>query len=181
MLQIEPERKATKPKSKRRQDHTQTLIRRAGLADMPLFSEFQRQFYKELREIVSRENPPLRAYLKTRGRIVLKLMRKWIRSKNAVVLIAEEKSDPIGFTTVSIEKHPISALKRYGYVGFMFVKPRHRGKGISSLLMKEAIAWLARRRINHVALSVEMDNKHAHAIYQRWGFRNCSVLMWKIE
>jgi GNAT superfamily N-acetyltransferase len=159
-------------------------IRRAGLADIRLLDKFQKQFYKELREIVSRENPLLKAYLKPSRqghRFVVKLLRKWIRSKNALVLIAEEESNPIGFTTVSIEKHPILGLKRYGYIGFMFMKPRHRSKGISSLLMKETLAWLARRRVKHVGLSVEMENKYAHAIYRRWGFRSFSVFMWKIE
>jgi GNAT superfamily N-acetyltransferase len=160
-------------------------IRRALLVDIPLLVTLEKEFRRDERAIVLKENPRWKPYLPVRsGRdagVVAKFMRQLIRSKNARVFIVEEKSKPVGFSTVSIEKgHPISAPRRSGFVGYMFVRRPYRGRGISSLMMREALAWLGKRKIQHISLSVIKDNKRAHAIWRKWGFRDFFAITWKL-
>jgi len=109
-------------------------------------------------------------------------MRKWIRSTNALVLIAEENSHSVGFSTACIEtNHGIYGPKRFGFIGFVFVKRQHRGRRISSLMMREMLAWFAKRKIKHVSLSVMASNGPARAIWKKWGFVDFSVWAWKVH
>ena len=88
----------------------------------------------------------------------------------------------MGFLTASIEmNHGIYGPKRYGFIGFVFVRRQYRGQGISSLMVKETLAWLARRKIQHVCLTVIADNKPARAIWEKWGFGDFFVFAWKLD
>lgn len=48
-------------------------------------------------------------------------------------------------------------------------------------MMKEAMAWLARRKMKHVALTVLEDNEPARSIYKKWGFHDLVVVAWKLK
>lgn len=160
-------------------------IRRARVADLPLLARMEREFDRDQREIVLKENPRLKLYLKRvpgKDKITSKRIRKWVRSKNAIVLIAELDARPAGFSTVSIEKNwPKLLPRRYGFIGYMFVRRQYRGQKISSLMMEKALAWLATRQMKHVALTVIGDNKPARAIWAKWGFHDYVVFAWKLK
>jgi ribosomal protein S18 acetylase RimI-like enzyme len=46
-------------------------------------------------------------------------------------------------------------------------------------MMKKAQEWFANRKVEHVMLTVLTDNKHARAIYKRWGFFDFVSTLWK--
>jgi ribosomal protein S18 acetylase RimI-like enzyme len=159
-------------------------IRKARLSDLTTLAALEREFYRDQRAIVLKQKPELRIYLQQApgGQHVLrKRMRHWIRSRNAVVFIAEANSRAIGFLTVSIDRTPPPWLPaRRGFLGYVFVKRRYRGQRISSMLMEMALAWLAERKIKHVCLTVIEDNKPARAIWKKWGFYDFIVVAWKL-
>ena len=160
-------------------------IRRARLVDTPLLIKLESEFFRDIREIVLKENPKLKPYMQQRrgrDRIITKWIGKWLRAKNTVVFIAEADSSPAGFAVVWIDTNPPPFLpRRFGFIGYMFVRRRFRGQRISSLMMREALAWFAKRQIKHVALSVIADNKPARAIWGKWGFYGFNVFMWKVN
>ena len=47
------------------------------------------------------------------------------------------------------------------------------------MLMEETLRWLAKRKIEHVHLTVIDNNEPARAIYRRWGFVDFGVGVWK--
>lgn len=153
--------------------------------DLPLLANLQSEFFRDQRRIVLNENPRLKPYLQKSSdgkSSLVKQLRTWIRSGNAIVLIAEADSKPAGFATVSIQKNPPQWLpKRYGFIGYVFVRSRYRGQGISSMMMEQALAWFASRKIRHVALTVIEDNKPARAIWKKWGFYDFVVFAWKVN
>ena len=109
-------------------------------------------------------------------------MRKWIASTNCIVFIAEADSIPCGFTVAWIGTSPeIFRPKRYGFIGIMFVRREYRGRGVSSLMIKETLAWFAKRKVKHVGLTVVKQNRHARRVYQKWGFADFVVNMWKMD
>jgi GNAT superfamily N-acetyltransferase len=148
-------------------------IRKACMMDLPHLTEI-REFDRDQRKIVLKETPGLRVHVKRsagRSKAFAKWARNWIRSRNAIVLIAETGSKPVGFSASWIQRNPPAALpKLYGFIGYLFVKRSYRGQGISSMLMEETLLWFAKRRIKHVALTVIEGNRPARTIYKNWGF-----------
>ena len=159
-------------------------IRQARIADTVILVRLEREFDRDEQQLVLRENPQLKPYLRTRlsTRLSAQWMRNWIRSRNALVLIAEADSVPCGFAVAWIgTSSTIFRPKRYGFIGIMFVKRQYRGRRISSLMMKEAFSWFAKRKVKYVSLTVIKDNKHARRIYEKWGFCDFVITMWKAD
>jgi ribosomal protein S18 acetylase RimI-like enzyme len=59
---------------------------------------------------------------------------------------------------------------RRGYVQRLAVEPEHRGKGLGSLLVLDALAWLRRWRANAAFVNTQEANVAALALYERLGF-----------
>jgi GNAT superfamily N-acetyltransferase len=156
-------------------------IREARLADIPLLVRLEREFDRDERQPALKENPAIRPYLRTSSaKYSAQRMRKWTRSRNTRVVIAENDSVPCGYSVAWIATNPaIFRPKRYGLIGILFVQREYRGHKISSLMVKDVYAWFSRRGINYVFLSVLSDNKYARSIYEKWGFSNFSITMYK--
>jgi GNAT superfamily N-acetyltransferase len=161
------------------------LIRRARLADIPVLQKLEQEFHRDERTIVLKDNPQWKHYVKRRpdrDRTVARWLRNWILSRNALVLIACADDISVGFLTASIEiDKGIMQPKRLGFIGFVFVRRPFRGQGISTLMMRETLAWFAKRKVKNVCLTVIADNKPARAIWKRWGFVDFSVFAWKVD
>jgi ribosomal protein S18 acetylase RimI-like enzyme len=157
-------------------------IRKARLTDIPLLIRLEDEFDRDECRAVLKENPKLKPYLRADSTVRFKSQRmlKWLTSRTLLVLIAEADSVPCGFSVqwVGTQTLPYRP-ERFGYIGIMFVERSHRGCGISSMMMKEAQAWFAKRKVDHVMLTVLADNKHARAIYEKWGFFDFVSTMWK--
>jgi GNAT superfamily N-acetyltransferase len=161
-----------------------TTIRKATPSDLSLLLSLENQFDRDQRCIVGMRNSRLRPYLRrcpTANRTVARNFRRWLRCKNAIVLIAEQGSRPIGFTVTTIEKNPVWQPARFALICYLFVKKRYRGMSISSQLVATAVAWVRRRRISDVTLTVWTDNLHARSVYKKWGFRDYIVCMWQMD
>ena len=160
-------------------------IRRARLADIPVLQKLEREFHRDERKIVLKENPRVKTYVQrrpVRDRTVARWVRNWIQSRNALVLIAEADDRPVGFSTASIDiDKGIMQPRRFGFIGFVFVRRPYRGRGISSLMMEEMLTWFAKRKIKNVCLTVNADNKPARAIWKKWGFHDFVVFAWKLD
>lgn len=161
---------------------TMIAIRKARAADIPVLVNLEREFDRDERRIVLRENQKLLPYLRSlRSRHSLSAqIEKWVAARNCLVLIAESGSNPCGYLVAWTGTNKgIFRPKRYGHIAIMFVRAQHRGHGISSLMLKESLAWFNKRNVKHVGLTVLSDNKHARRIYEKWGFGDFSSVMWK--
>jgi ribosomal protein S18 acetylase RimI-like enzyme len=63
-----------------------------------------------------------------------------------------------------------------GYVYYVAVSPAHRGKGIGSRLVRDAVAHLASTEVKEVYASVGEDNVESNALFRGNGFRKTSYL-----
>lgn len=134
-------------------------------------------------KIILMKNPKLKPYLKRKDNsqdIMKEFIQKNIKSKNAVVYIAEIEGKLVGYCLICIKDNiAIFNLKKIGYISDLFVKKGYRGKGISSEFMDAASKWLKNRKINHISLVVKKDNKSAYSIYKKWGFLDYHIEMRK--
>src|SRR5689334_8859147 len=107
-------------------------IRKAQLKDLPLLQKFEREFDRDQRNIVSKQSPKLKPYLRRppgRSKAFAKWSGNWVRSRNGLVLIAEKEGKAVGFVASWIQTHPPAFLpRRFGFIGYLFVRGRHRGK-----------------------------------------------------
>ena len=71
-----------------------------------------------------------------------KFFSKLIESNDALVLVAFENGEAIGYATAkSDQRVPVFRDKKYGAVYDMFVKPAFRRKGIGEKMLVEIKKW----------------------------------------
>jgi ribosomal protein S18 acetylase RimI-like enzyme len=156
-------------------------IRQARIADIPLLVRLEREFDRDERQLVLKQNPAIKPYMRaSSAKFTAQRLRKWIRSRSTRVVIAQNNSTPCGYSVAWVAKNrAIFRPKRYGFVGIIFVQRDYRGRKITSLMVKDVYSWFARRGIKYVFLNVLSDNKHARGIYEKWGFGNFAITVWK--
>ncbi|MFE4669409.1 GNAT family N-acetyltransferase [Streptomyces sp. NPDC056716] len=82
----------------------------------------------------------------------------------------------VGSVTVLIEEagtmdwagFPVE--RRQGHLVGVFMRPEHRGCGLTELLFDEALSWAWRQALERVRLIVHEENGRARALYRRVGF-----------
>ena len=146
-----------------------TIIRPATNTDLPKLAEF-------LQSLVDAERP-FDSTLKE-GAIFYYDIQELIEDKAAEVLVAENDNQIIGCgyaqirTAKAYEKHEL-----FGYLGFMFVHPEFRGKGINNLLLGDLKKWVLSQGITEVRLEVYHDNEAAVKAYEKASFKKLLTTM----
>ncbi|WP_412850971.1 GNAT family N-acetyltransferase [Chryseobacterium sp. PMSZPI] len=96
----------------------------------------------------------------------------FIKSPEATLIIVEEDDEIIGsgYALIKKSEKDYYQFEKYAYLGFMYVKPEHRGKGINKLVTDELINWAKSRGISEVRLDVYAENESAVKAYEKAGF-----------
>jgi len=84
-----------------------------------------------------------------------------------VLVAATENEKPIGFITCKIEE---LGKSNYGVIDLVAVSPQHQGKGVGTILTREAINWFA-DRVDTVFVGTQANNKASIRTYEKVGFR----------
>ncbi len=66
---------------------------------------------------------------------------------------------------------------RHAYLGFIYVKPEHRGKRYSAEILSALKRWIRARGITEVRLEAYVANTSAITSYERAGFEKHTVIM----
>jgi ribosomal protein S18 acetylase RimI-like enzyme len=103
-----------------------------------------------------------------------------ISSPESEVLIAEFDGKVVGSGYVQIRKaDPFLKHSRFAYLGFMYVKPAFRGKGINQMILEALIDWSRAKDISEIRLEVYDANVIAKNAYRKAGFNPIIVQMRK--
>lgn len=102
-----------------------------------------------------------------------------IQSEDSLILVTEENNEIIasGYARIKKPENNYSDFDQYAYLGFMYVKPEHRGKGVNKLLLDELIRWARTKGISEVRLDVYAQNESAVKAYEKAGFESLLVTM----
>ena len=106
---------------------------------------------------------------------ICRVFREYMSRKHFFYCI-EEKKEVMAFLYGYVRKFP---LCKAGYIDFVVVSSKHRGKGYSTQLLNEFYRWLKRKKIDYCALHVLDKNKKAFNIYKKWGFGTAGLVMTK--
>ncbi|GLU56588.1 GNAT family N-acetyltransferase [Dyadobacter frigoris] len=98
-------------------------------------------------------------------------IEEMIRASHIEILVAEIDEEVVGSGYARIEparhflKHPLHA-----YLGFMYVDPAYRGKGINSKIIEGLKKWAVSQGISELRLDVYDGNLPAIKAYEKVGF-----------
>ncbi len=139
------------------------ITREATEQDLKILLEFEQG-------IVTAERPFNSTLIE--GEIHYYDLKHLIQSQDATVIVAEENNEIIasGYALIKKAEKDYYQFKEYAYLGFMYVKPEYRGKGINKVITDELIFWSKSRGINEVRLDVYAQNESAVKAYEKAGF-----------
>ncbi|MFT4733754.1 MAG: GNAT superfamily N-acetyltransferase [Algoriphagus sp.] len=65
----------------------------------------------------------------------------------------------------------------YAFLGFMYVRPEFRGRGINKGIVKELNNWAEARNLSEIRLKVYKENESALKAYEKAGFQRHIIEM----
>jgi len=138
-------------------------IRQATLNDLEVLLEFEQLLIDYERNLTS--------HIKD-GDINYYDIESFIKKPDAVVIVAETNGEIIGSGYALIRSNKTYKIPdKYVYLGFMYVKEEHRGKGVNKIIMNELIEWGKKSGHHIFKLDVYSNNSSAINAYQKTGFK----------
>ncbi|MBB5395529.1 GNAT family N-acetyltransferase [Mucilaginibacter sp. AK015] len=151
-------------------DYMQNItIREATLADMDILLQFEQG-------VISAERP-FDPTIKGEH-INYYDLNEFITAPNIYLALAELNGQVIGSGYARIETSKIYLKHRqYAYLGFMYVLPQHRGKGVNKLIIQALKNWALKQGITELRLQVYNQNAPAIKAYEKVGFSRHMIEM----
>ena len=142
---------------------THPIIRLARLDDLPALLEFEQG-------IIDAERPfclPMQ-----QGQFHYYDLAQKITADDVQVLVAEAEGKLVasGFAEIRDARHYHNHNK-VGYLGFMYVIPQWRGKGLNQQITDRLIAWCQKQGVENFLLTVFSANDAAIKAYEKSGFQ----------
>ena len=81
-----------------------------------------------------------------------------------------------GYARIEASKHYLLHT-RHAYLGFMYVVPEHRGKGVNQLIIEALKQWSLSQNITELRLDVYSENQPAINAYEKAGFTKYLIEM----
>lgn len=101
-----------------------------------------------------------------------------ITAAHIEVAVAVSGDEIIGSGYVHIEDSKVFLKhKKHGFLGFMYVKPEHRGKGVNQRVITALQQWALSRGVNEFRLEVYDQNPSAIRAYEKLGFTKLLIEM----
>ncbi|SEB39011.1 L-amino acid N-acyltransferase YncA [Tenacibaculum sp. MAR_2009_124] len=138
-------------------------IRTAIVEDLPTLLDFEQALIKAER--------PFEPTFKE-GEIHYYDIKKMIEVDDVEVLVAEENEELIasGYARIMVSQ-PYFKFDKLAYLGFMYTRPTHRGKGVNKQIIESLFQWIKEKGIEEVRLDVFDDNIGAIKAYEKVGFK----------
>lgn len=145
------------------------IIRPAALADLDKLLAFEQG-------IITAERP-FDVTLRD-GHINYYDIAKMITADNVEVAVAELNSEIIGSGYARIDdSKPYLKHIQHAYLGFMYVDPKYRGKGINQQILNYLKQWAASKNLTELRLDVYNENLPAIKAYEKIGFTKLLIEM----
>jgi GNAT superfamily N-acetyltransferase len=144
-------------------------VRKADLNDLESLLRFEQG-------VIDAERP-FDSTLKT-GDINYYDIQEMITSPNFEIVVAESENKIIGCGYGRIvDSKPYLKHQKNIYLGFMYVDPIHRGKGVNQKILEALKNWAITQGVTEMRLDVYHDNIVASKAYEKAGFKKHMVEM----
>jgi len=137
-------------------------IRKASLKDLDTLLRFEQGVIAAERPFDPTLKPgPIRYYD----------MEEMITAPHIELVVAVLNHQLIGSGYARIETvKPYLRHPRHAYLGFMYVEPVHRGKGVNKKIIEALKHWAVTQNITELRLDVYYHNESAIRAYEKVGF-----------
>lgn len=144
-------------------------LREANLSDIPQLLELEQS-------IIEAERPYNPDIKKENAKYYD--IENLVHSENACLLVVEANGNIIGtgYAHIRASKEPL-VYDVHSYLGFMYVDPTYRGRGVNQLVIESLIKWSKDRSVSHFSLDVYSENTAAIKAYEKVGFKPSSLEM----
>lgn len=145
------------------------IIRKARPADLHTLLTFEQG-------VISAERP-FDPTLKT-GHTCYYDIEKMITASNVELVVAERNGELLASGYARIENaKPYLQHVQHAYLGFMYVVPAYRGKGINRMILDVLMQWVKTKNISELKLDVYNENASAIKAYEKAGFSRYMINM----
>lgn len=145
------------------------LIRKASFQDADILLGFEQGVINAEREF----DPTLK-----KGSINYYDIRNMIVSPKVEIVVAVLNQEIIGSGYARIEdSKPYLQHQSHAYLGFMYVAPDHRGKGVNKKIMEALKEWAISQNMTEMRLDVYQNNNTAIKAYEKFGFTKHMIEM----
>ena len=112
------------------------------------------------------------------GKISYYNIANYIEAEDTEVLVATLDNTIVasGYARIKTDRHYLQHDLQ-GHLGFMYVVPEHRGKGLNAQIIDRLITWCAARNVHEIRLDVYEDNPSAIRAYEKVGFKKHMIKM----
>ena len=102
----------------------------------------------------------------------------FIEADDTEVIVATHKGVVVasGYARIKDDRHYLKHDKQ-GYLGFMYVIEKHRGKGLNKRILDTLIKWCKEKGIFEIRLDVYQENPRAIRAYEKAGFKKHMITM----
>jgi len=138
------------------------LIRTAKPEDLPVLLTFEQGIIEAERPYDHTLKPDPISYYD---------VGELIASDQAEVAVAELNGDLIGsgYAKRKASRHYLTPSE-HAFIGFLYVVPEHRGKGVNRLVLDHLYAWARDNGLPEIHLTVYPENASAVKAYEKAGF-----------
>jgi ribosomal protein S18 acetylase RimI-like enzyme len=150
---------------------SQLTIRTATPDDLPTLRAFEQGVIRAERPFDPTLGPdPLRYYD----------LEGMITATHIELIVAMLGDEIVGSGYARIERgRPYLNHQYHAYIGFMYVVPQHRGKGIANAVLEALQQWSVKQGITEMQLDVYYENTSAIKAYEKAGFIKHLITMRK--
>ena len=149
----------------------EVTIRKATINDLDTLLEFEQGVISAERPF----DPTLKPHPPNYDDI-----EKMISAANVELVVAEFEGKLVGSGYARIEDaKPYLRHSQHAYLGFMYVVPEQRGKGINKMIMDVFAAWSVSQGMTELRLDVYHQNDSAIKAYEKIGFIKYMIAMRK--
>ncbi len=141
-----------------------TLVRDAVLEDLPILLAFEQEIIKAERPFDPTIRPdPVNYYN----------LADYIADPSVKLLVAQVGERVVG-SGYAYRKKARTYLDHedYAYLGFMYVEPDYRGRGINQQIVESLSDWALAQGLTEVRLTVYHENLPAIKAYEKSGFKS---------
>lgn len=145
------------------------IVRKATLDDLPALLIFEQGVIEAERPF----DPTIKS-----GHINYYDISELITNNDSEVFVVELNNEIVasGYAKIKTDRHYLKH-KHQGYLGFMFVPNKHRGKQLNKLIIDALLKWCKSRNIFEIRLDVYEDNISAINAYMKVGFKKHMINM----
>ena len=148
---------------------SEILVRTATLSDLGTLRSFEQGVIVAERPFDPQiKNDPVHYYD----------IEEMIAASHIEIVVAELDGEPVGSGYARIEnaRHYLKH-QQHAYLGFMYVKPQHRGRGINQKVIETLKQWAIYQNITELRLDVYDENIPAIKAYEKVGFKKHLIAM----